>query len=119
MEPRISIITLGVKDFDRALRFYRDGLGFTNKAKEGDSIAFFQTAGTRLALYATDRASYGDLAQLVTRGRRDVFDHGFQHVLDAQPGLGGTVHGVVGRDADDVLDLLHGEAPVVPEARAR
>ena len=26
--------------------------------------------GARLALYATDRASYGDLAQLITRGRR-------------------------------------------------
>jgi catechol 2,3-dioxygenase-like lactoylglutathione lyase family enzyme len=55
MEPRISIITLGVQDFDRSLRFYRDGLGFSTKAKEGDSIAFFQTSGTRLALYLLDR----------------------------------------------------------------
>src|SRR2546428_1118678 len=28
--------------------------------------------GTKLALYATDRASYGDLAQLITRGRRNA-----------------------------------------------
>ncbi|MEO5766402.1 MAG: error-prone DNA polymerase, partial [Casimicrobiaceae bacterium] len=28
--------------------------------------------GTRLALYATDRATYGDLAQLITRGRRNA-----------------------------------------------
>ncbi|MET0440481.1 MAG: error-prone DNA polymerase [Casimicrobiaceae bacterium] len=28
--------------------------------------------GTTLALYATDRASYGDLAQLITRGRRNA-----------------------------------------------
>lgn len=55
MEPRISIVTLGVRDFDRALRFYRDGLGFTTKAKKGDPIAFFQTAGTRLALYPLDK----------------------------------------------------------------
>lgn len=55
MEPRISIITLGVKDFDRSLRFYRDGLGFSTKAREGDPIAFFQTSGTRLALYPLDR----------------------------------------------------------------
>ena len=27
MEPRISIITLGVADLERSLRFYRDGLG--------------------------------------------------------------------------------------------
>ena len=30
------------------------------------------TDGTTLALYATDRASYGDLAQLITRGRRNA-----------------------------------------------
>ena len=28
--------------------------------------------GTRLALYATDRSTYGDLAQLITRGRRQA-----------------------------------------------
>jgi error-prone DNA polymerase len=28
--------------------------------------------GTKLALHATDRASYGDLAQLITRGRRNA-----------------------------------------------
>ncbi|MDB5330998.1 MAG: hypothetical protein JWP03_2149 [Phycisphaerales bacterium] len=28
MESRISLITLGVKDLERSLRFYRDGLGF-------------------------------------------------------------------------------------------
>jgi len=52
MEPRISIITLGVADLDRAVRFYRDGLGFATSYKAGQGIAFFQTVGTRLALYA-------------------------------------------------------------------
>jgi catechol 2,3-dioxygenase-like lactoylglutathione lyase family enzyme len=28
MQARISVITLGVDDLERALRFYRDGLGF-------------------------------------------------------------------------------------------
>jgi hypothetical protein len=51
MEPRISIITLGVKDLARAIRFYRDGLGFPTDAKDDAKIAFFATAGTRLALY--------------------------------------------------------------------
>lgn len=51
MEPRISIVTLGIRDFDRALRFYRDGLGFPTKAREGDPVAFFMTGGVRLALY--------------------------------------------------------------------
>lgn len=55
MEPRISIITLGVKDMARSIRFYRDGLGFSTSAREGDGIAFFMTAGTRLALYPLDK----------------------------------------------------------------
>jgi len=28
MKPRITLITLGVEDLERAVRFYRDGLGF-------------------------------------------------------------------------------------------
>jgi uncharacterized protein len=28
MEPRLNVITLAVEDLERALRFYRDGLGF-------------------------------------------------------------------------------------------
>lgn len=51
MEPRISIITLGVADLSRAIRFYRDGLGFPTTANDDDPIAFFTTGGTRLALY--------------------------------------------------------------------
>lgn len=30
MEPRINVITLAVQDLERALRFYRDGLGFSS-----------------------------------------------------------------------------------------
>ncbi len=55
MESRISIITLGVSDLDRSIRFYRDGLGFETKAKEGDDIAFFGLNGTALALYPIDK----------------------------------------------------------------
>jgi len=55
MEPRISIITLGVADLQRSIRFYRDGLGFPTDAGEGASIAFFRTGGARLALYPLDR----------------------------------------------------------------
>jgi len=55
MESRISIITLGVADLARSVRFYRDGLGFPTKFKEGEGIAFFSNGGTRLALYPLDR----------------------------------------------------------------
>jgi uncharacterized protein len=55
MEPRISIITLGVRDLERSVRFYRDGLGFATKVKAGEDVAFFATTGTRLALYPLDK----------------------------------------------------------------
>lgn len=51
MEPRISIITLGVADLERSLCFYRDGLGFPTSRTAEQGIIFFQTAGTCLALY--------------------------------------------------------------------
>lgn len=50
MQPRITIITLGVSDLARSIRFYQDGLGLP-KREGPDSIAFFETAGTMLSLY--------------------------------------------------------------------
>jgi catechol 2,3-dioxygenase-like lactoylglutathione lyase family enzyme len=52
MEPRITLLTLGVSDLPRAVRFYRDGLGFPTTYKDGDPVAFFNTGGTRLSLYS-------------------------------------------------------------------
>ena len=54
MEPRISIVTLGVKDLDRSLRFYRDGLGFPTTWNIERGVIFFQTGGVCLALYPYD-----------------------------------------------------------------
>ncbi len=54
MEPRISIVSLGVDDLPRAIRFYRDGLGLPTSAADDASIAFFQTWGTCFALYPRD-----------------------------------------------------------------
>ena len=50
MEPRISIITLGVSDLQRSTRFYRDGLGLPADTSN-DSITFFKLRGTWLSLY--------------------------------------------------------------------
>ena len=58
MEPRLSLITLGVADLERSLRFYRDGLGWPTSRTAEQGIIFFQTSGVCLALYP-----YGALAQ--------------------------------------------------------
>jgi len=51
MEPRISLITLGVTDLARSYRFYSGGLGFPTTRKLEDGIVFFETSGATLALY--------------------------------------------------------------------
>lgn len=54
MEPRISLITLGVRDLERSLKFYRDGLGFPTTWGVDRGVIFFKTSGTCLALYPYD-----------------------------------------------------------------
>jgi catechol 2,3-dioxygenase-like lactoylglutathione lyase family enzyme len=60
MEPRISLVTLGVTDLQKSLAFYRDGLGFRTTWDVTRGVIFFQTAGTRLALYPYDQMT-GDV----------------------------------------------------------
>jgi catechol 2,3-dioxygenase-like lactoylglutathione lyase family enzyme len=57
MQPRFTLITLGVADLERAVRFYRDGLGLTTPGIVGaefehGAVAFFDLeGGLRLALW--------------------------------------------------------------------
>ncbi|HKQ30657.1 MAG TPA: VOC family protein [Burkholderiales bacterium] len=52
MEPRLNIITLGVRDLERAVSFYRNGLGWPQSgASVGDFAIFCLSTGTALALY--------------------------------------------------------------------
>jgi hypothetical protein len=53
MEPRITLITLGVTDLERSVRFYRDGLKLP-KREGPEGVAFFETRGTWLSLYPRD-----------------------------------------------------------------
>ena len=56
MEPRVTLITLGVSDLERAVGFYRDGLGWPKSNIGGDEVAFFKTGGVVIALFP--RASF-------------------------------------------------------------
>ena len=57
MEPRVTIVTLGVDDLERAVAFYRDGLGLPTTGIigtefENGAVAFFTLeGGLRLALW--------------------------------------------------------------------
>ncbi len=57
MRPRVTVLTLGVDDLERALRFYRDGLGLRSEGIVGTelehgAVVFFPLQGSlMLALY--------------------------------------------------------------------
>lgn len=57
MHAHVSVITLAVEDLERAVRFYRDGLGWptegiVGKAFEHGAVAFFDlNGGLKLALW--------------------------------------------------------------------
>jgi len=57
MKPRITVITIGVDDLERALRFYRDGLGLRTDGVFGEefeygAVAFFDLqSGLKLAIW--------------------------------------------------------------------
>ena len=54
MEPKMSIITLGVSDLTRSTEFYRDGLGLPVHEAGGDEITFFELNHVMLALFSRD-----------------------------------------------------------------
>jgi hypothetical protein len=64
MKPKISVLTLGLKDLRASLKFYRDGPRFT---LEGDTedIAILKMGGAWFSLYPRE-----SLAEHVTAGRQ-------------------------------------------------
>lgn len=49
---RINIICLGVRDMQKSIIFYRDGLGFQTEEKSNNpAVIFFNTTGTKFELY--------------------------------------------------------------------
>lgn len=53
MQPRISMITLGVKNLTRSIEFYEQGLGFP-RMESPPEVAFFTLNGSWLGLYGRE-----------------------------------------------------------------
>jgi uncharacterized protein len=64
MKARVTLITLGVDDLEKALRFYRDGLGLASQGIVGQefehgAVAFFELQrGFRMALWPRDSIAH-------------------------------------------------------------
>ena len=56
MDPKISLVTIGVKDLDESIQFYRDGLDLPMRDREPDSdVAFFTLSGAWLSVYPREK----------------------------------------------------------------
>jgi len=88
MHPRITLITLGVDDLERAVAFYRDGLGFATKGIvgaefENGAVAFFNLeSGLKLALWSRKSLAADSGLPLQSRGSADF---SLAHNVASQP----------------------------------
>lgn len=84
MEQRLSLVTLGVADMDRAAAFYEEGLGWV-RAGDDPGIVFFQLPGIILGLWSRDKlaqeagvsdsgASFGGMALAYNARSRNEVD---------------------------------------------
>ena len=53
MEQRLSLVTLGVRDLERARTFY-EALGWKSGAAPADDVVFFQAGGMIVALWSRE-----------------------------------------------------------------
>jgi uncharacterized protein len=78
MKPLVTLITLGVDDLEKSLRFYRDGLGFATDGIVGQqyehgAVAFFQLQpGLRLALWPRKSIAHDSGLSVGPRGATEL-----------------------------------------------
>ena len=98
MEQRLSLVTLGVADLQRAIAFY-EGLGWTRSMRAAEGVAFFQLGGMGLSLYPlpdlaadagvdeTPLPSWRGIALAHNVRRREHVDS----IVEQAAGLGGSI----------------------------
>jgi uncharacterized protein len=62
VEQRLSLVTLGVRDLERARRFY-EALGWTSGAAPADDVVFFQAGCMIVALWGRDQLAEDTVAE--------------------------------------------------------
>ncbi|MCO5158929.1 MAG: VOC family protein [Aquamicrobium sp.] len=108
MEPRISLVTLGVDDLDRAVAFY-EAMGLERHERFTDGVAFFQMGGLILALWPREEMARDAGKAYSPRPVRAVAverrgERGFvERVL---PGFSGVALAYNTRSEEEVAEVL-------------
>jgi uncharacterized protein len=88
MRQKINMVTLGVKDLNRAIDFYEKGLGWKKASASDGNLVVFQLGNVVLALYP-----------------RDLLAEDAQ-VKDSEPGFSGMTLSYNARDEAEVDAVL-------------
>jgi uncharacterized protein len=112
MKPRIHVITLAVADLDRALAFYRDGLGFQTEGligteftgnqtiPDGTTAVFHLDGGLMLSIYPRSELAKDALVSLTA----------------AKPGEFSIGHAVTSRaEVDEVISQANAAGATVTD----
>jgi uncharacterized glyoxalase superfamily protein PhnB len=67
LDPRISLVTLGVEDVSRATAFY-EKLGWKKSSASQDSVTFIQLKGTVLGLYSREALAHDAQVENTPKG---------------------------------------------------
>ncbi|MDZ7823745.1 MAG: VOC family protein [Ahrensia sp.] len=83
LEPRLTMITLGVADVAKSTAFY-ERLGFKKSSASNDNVTFFITQGTVLSLFG--KAALADDAGVAVADDSDITYRGvsISHNLDSR-----------------------------------
>jgi catechol 2,3-dioxygenase-like lactoylglutathione lyase family enzyme len=101
IEPNFSIVTLGVTDLERSIRFYAD-LGWEQRGDPAQGIVWFKTSGTWIGIFgydalaedakmdvvpADEQPDYRGITLAINLATEDAVDLAFVRVRNA----GGTI----------------------------
>jgi predicted lactoylglutathione lyase len=96
MEQRLSLVTLGISDLDRARKFY-EALGWKTGAQEAGDVVFFQVGGMVVSLWGraklaedsavTDSGGWGGVALAYNTRSPDEVDQ----VIEEARAAGATI----------------------------
>ena len=104
MEPRISVVTLGVHDLDRAVAFY-EAMGLERHEKFTEGVAFFQMGGLILALWPREELARDAGKDYRPPSATSVPEPG--PAVSAAPGFSGVALAYNTRAPGEVSEILH------------
>lgn len=102
MQPRISVITLGVDNLDAALRFYRDGLGLPTEGIIGTefehgAVVFINLQnGLKLALFSRENLAW-DAG--ISKSKPSPGEFSLGHNVRTQAEVDDVMHRAIGAGA--------------------